>query len=189
MTRQSIPDEELIRRFRAGDASAFEGVVARWEPEILRLAFRLTGDLDEARDVMQTTLMRTHATLAGFQGDARFSTWLYRVVVNVYRDRRRGAAADEHARRGAARVRPGADATTPERAAVQRETVELVARAVLTLPSDEREVVVLRHYGDLPFPEIARVLDAPATTVKSRMARGLLRLRARLKELEEELET
>jgi RNA polymerase sigma-70 factor (ECF subfamily) len=85
-------DEELALRFRAGDTSAFEAMVARWNEPILELATRLTGDFDEAKDVRQMALLKTYRGLATFEGRARFSTWIYRVVLNLCRDRKRNSA-------------------------------------------------------------------------------------------------
>jgi len=175
-------DEELVRRFRSGESQAFEDLVRRWNEPLLQLAYRLTGDLDAARDLRQMALLQTYRRLDTFRGDARLSTWLYRVVLNLSRDRHRKLAADERVihgvRRNGQRVEPPADESL-----IRDEVVERVSRAVLALPAPEREVVVLRQYHELPFPAIAEVLGAPVTTVKSRMARGLELLRSRLLEL------
>jgi RNA polymerase sigma-70 factor (ECF subfamily) len=178
-------DEELVRRHQEGDPRAFEAMVVRWNEPILELATRLVGDLEEAKDVRQMALLKTYHGLATFEGRARFSTWIYRVVLNLCRDRKRGA---EVRARSEAAVREREDDYVLEETgfhvARDREVAEIVARAVLALPPAEREVVVLRQYHDLPFPAIAEVLGAPVTTVKSRMARGLELLRARLATLE-----
>jgi RNA polymerase sigma-70 factor (ECF subfamily) len=180
-----LPDEELVLRFQGGDESAFEAMVARWNEPILQLATRLTGDLEEAKDVRQMALLKTYQGIRSFEGRARFSTWIYRVVLNLCRDRKRGA--DARARvEAAVREREG-DYLLEETGfhlARDRELAQIVARAVLELPSSEREVVVLRHYHELPFPTIAEILGAPVTTVKSRMSRGLDLLRTRLAALE-----
>src|SRR5262245_17487241 len=88
-----LPDEELVLRFQGGDESAFEAMVARWNEPILQLATRLTGDLEEAKDVRQMALLKTYQGIGGFEGRARFSTWIYRVVLNLCRDKKRGNAA------------------------------------------------------------------------------------------------
>jgi len=179
-------DEQLVDRFRSGDASAFEAMVARWNEPILQLATRLTGDLEEARDIRQMALIKTHQGLARFEGRSRFSTWIYRVVLNLCRDRSRGQ--ESRARTLEASVRESDQDYVLEETgfhvARDRELAEIVARAVLSLPAHEREVVVLRHYHDLAFPAIAEILGAPTTTVKSRMTRGLELLRTRLAALE-----
>jgi len=181
-----LPDEELALRFQRGDASAFEAMVARWNEPILQLATRLTGDLEEAKDVRQMALLKTYQGLAHFEGRARFSTWIYRVVLNLCRDKKRNAAVRTRALEGSVREREG-DYVLEEtgfHVARDRELARIVAEAVLELPAAEREVVVLRHYHELAFPAIAEILGSPVTTVKSRMTRGLSLLRARLATLE-----
>jgi RNA polymerase sigma-70 factor (ECF subfamily) len=179
-------DEDLVLRFQGGDESAFEAMVERWNEPILQLATRLTGDLEEAKDVRQMALLRTYQGIARFERRARFSTWVYRVVLNLCRDRKRSHAVRERVLEGSVRERSG-DYVLEETGfhkARDRELAEIVARAVLELPASEREVVVLRHYHELPFPAIAEILGAPVTTVKSRMSRGLELLRTRLAALE-----
>lgn len=187
-----LSDEELIRRFRQGEEPVFEELVARWSPVVLQLALRLLGDPEEARDVRQMALLRTYRALGDFDGRASFSTWLYAVVLNLCRDQ--GRRREREARLLAARsseVAPlallnghAAELVTPERESAARERAERVAEAVLALDPREREVVVLRHYHEFSFPEIAEILGAPITTVKSRLAKGLERLRVRLQHLE-----
>ena len=179
-------DEDLVLRFQSGDGTAFEAMVERWNEPILQLATRLTGDLEEAKDVRQMALLKTYQGLDRFEGRARFSTWIYRVVLNLCRDRKRGAAVRERTLAASVREREG-DYVLEEtgfHVARDREVAHIVARAVLELPASEREVVVLRHYHDLGFPAIAEILGSPVTTVKSRMTRGLELLRARLATLE-----
>jgi RNA polymerase sigma-70 factor (ECF subfamily) len=179
-------DEDLVHRFQGGDASAFEAMVVRWNEPILELATRLVGDLEEAKDVRQMALLKTYQGLQGFEGRARFSTWIYRVVLNLCRDKKRSVGARERAFEGAVREREG-DYVLEETGfhlARDREVAGIVAKAVLSLPAPEREVVVLRHYHELAFPAIAEILGAPVTTVKSRMTRGLELLRTRLATLE-----
>ena len=179
-------DEDLVLRFQGGDESAFEAMVVRWNEPILELATRLTGDLEEAKDVRQMALLKTYQGLERFEGRARFSTWIYRVVLNLCRDRKRSAALRERVVAGAVRAGEG-DYVLEETGfhlARDRELASIVAKAVLGLPAAEREVVVLRHYHELPFPAVAEILGAPVTTVKSRMTRGLELLRTRLATLE-----
>jgi len=179
-------DEELVLRFQSGDEGAFEAMVVRWNEPILQLATRLTGDHEEAKDVRQMALIKIYQGLAAFEGRARFSTWIWRVVLNLCRDRKRSAGVRTRTLEGSVRERDG-DYVLEEtgfHVARDRELAKVVAQAVLELPTSEREVVVLRHYHDLPFPAIAEILGSPVTTVKSRMARGLTLLRTRLATLE-----
>ena len=179
-------DEDLVQRFRSGHESAFEAMVVRWNEPILQLATRLTGDLEEAKDVRQMALIKTYQNLKGFEGRARLSTWIWRVVINLCRDRKRSDSVRSRTLERSVREKDG-DYVLEEtgfHVARDRELAEIVAEAVLALPPAEREVLVLRHYHDLGFPAIAEILGAPVTTVKSRMTRGLTLLRARLAKLE-----
>ena len=180
-------DEELVRRFQEGEEAVFEELVERWSPVVLRLANRLLGDPEEARDVRQMALIRTYHALAAYHGgDGRgsVSTWLYRVVLNLCRDQGRRRERELRREQRAAEGAAAQDPLEPGRECAAREQAARVAAAVLALPAREREVVVLRHYHELTFPEIAAVLGKPITTVKSRLAKGLGRLRIRLQGLE-----
>jgi RNA polymerase sigma-70 factor (ECF subfamily) len=179
-------DEDLVRRFQDGDETAFEAMVSRWNGPILELATRLTGDPEEAKDLRQMALLKTYQGLHAFQGRARFSTWIYRVVLNLCRDRARGGEARTRLFERHARRQDGEPvlSETGFHVARDQEVARLVSRAVLALPAREREVVVLRHYHELPFPAIAEIVGSPVTTVKSRMTRGLELLRTRLATLE-----
>ena len=179
-------DDELIGRFRRGESRAFEELIARWDRRVLGLAYRLSRDVEEARDVRQAAFLRAYQCLATFNGQARFSTWMHQVVLNLCRDRARAVDARE---RALAHTAGRADesvrvAPSPLAAAEKLEIADAVAEAIGALPLPEREVLVLRHYQGLPFPEIAEVLGAPASTVKSRMERALARLRVSLSEWE-----
>ena len=130
-------DEDLVRRFQGGDETAFEAMVTRWNAPLLQLATRLTGDLEEAKDVRQMALLKTYQGLERFEGRARFSTWIYRVVLNLCRDRKRSAALRERVVAGAVRAGEG-DYVLEETGfhlARDRELASIVAKAVLGLPA------------------------------------------------------
>ncbi|MHC4695186.1 MAG: sigma-70 family RNA polymerase sigma factor [Planctomycetota bacterium] len=180
-------DAELIGRARSGDSNAFARLAARWEGKAYALAYRFTLDAHESEDIRQTALIRAYQALRTFKGDASFSTWFYRVVLNLCRDRHRMRLVRDNAQRrarrengGHVRIQRSADA-----AVEQAETKRRVAEAVKSLPRAMREVVIMRHYEDLPFARIAEILDAPVSTVKSRMAKGLRLLRHELEDVEQ----
>lgn len=170
-------DRDLIQRHQAGDPAAFEVLATRWNDRLVDLAFRLTGDAEEARDIRQLALLRMTRALDRFNPAAPFSTWIYRVVANLCIDRRR---ADDARRRHetSAASRRGTIADPADDA--RREVHDTVARAVGALAAADRIVVALKHYQGLTFDEIARVLDCPPSTVKTRMSRALAALRPRL---------
>jgi RNA polymerase sigma-70 factor (ECF subfamily) len=176
-------DEELVRACLAGDESAFGVLVERWQRKIQGAILRLVDSRDEARDLAQEAFLKAYRNLAGFKQEARFSSWLYQIALNLCRDRmrrRRGRtliSLDEMADGGALMVQAGPDA---HELLEVRDLSRRVERAVRSLPDEQREVIVLKEYQGLTFLEIAQALDVPVSTVKTRLYRGLGLLRTRL---------
>jgi RNA polymerase sigma-70 factor, ECF subfamily len=177
-------DEELVEACRAGEASAFDVLVARWEDRIRGAAYRILGSEDEARDVAQEAFLKAYRGLPGFKQEARFSSWLYQIATNQCRDRLRRRktrpqvsleALEEAGGTLIVETRPGAH----ERL-LERDLAETVKRAIHALPEEQRVVVILKEYQELTFLEIAQALDVPVSTVKTRLYRGLVQLRLRL---------
>jgi RNA polymerase sigma-70 factor (ECF subfamily) len=176
------PDEELVAAFQGGDYSAFDVLVRRWERKMQGAAFRLLGSEEDARDVSQEAFLKAFRALDRFRGQAKFSSWLYQIVLNLCRDRarrRRGrswVSWDELSEEGGAL--PSQDDGWQR--LETRDLSRRVASAMAALPEDQREVIVLKEYEGLTFPEIAELLDVPLSTVKTRLYRGLTQLRKRL---------
>lgn len=180
----SRTDEELVASSLAGDPSAFDLLVLRWDRKIQGAIYRLMGSEDEARDLCQEAFLKAYRGLGGFKGEARFSSWLYQIALNLCRDRmrrRRGRvllsldALDTEAQGAVLR-----DEASTHDLVEARDLQQRVRAAVMALPDDQREVIVLKEYEGLTFQEIAEVLDLPVSTVKTRLYRGLERLRERL---------
>ncbi len=178
-------DEELVEACQAGEASAFDVLLARWEDRIRGAAFRFLGSEDEARDVAQEAFLKAYRGLSGFKQQARFSSWLYQIATNLCRDRLRrrktrplvSLEALEEAGPVIAETRAGAH----ERL-IERDLARVVRGAIEALPLEQREVVILKEYQELTFLEIAQALDVPVSTVKTRLYRGLDQLRLRLED-------
>lgn len=176
-------DEELIEACQAGESSAYDVLVGRWEDRIRGACWRLLGSQDEARDVAQEAFLKAYRALPGFKREARFSSWLYQIAVNLCRDRlrrrrtRATVSLDELEAAGPVLVeaRPGA-----QEALIRDDLALAVRRAIAALPAEQREVVILKEYQGLTFLEIAQALDVPVSTVKTRLYRGLGQLRLRL---------
>lgn len=175
----------------ADDHAAFAQLVARWEQPIQRLCARMTGDLHRAEDLAQEAFSRVFSRRRDYQPAAKFSTWLWRIAINLCHDElRRRQRRPEHPLEaegddgveGAAVQFPG-HGLSPAEVVEKLEQAEIVRRALLQLPETYREVVVLRHYEGLKFHEIAEVLGIPEGTVKSRMFEALDRLGGILKRL------
>ncbi len=178
-------DESLVDAAKAGDREAFTRLIRRWDARVLNLAYRLTGDPEDAQDLRQAAFFRAYSALSRFSGDALFSTWLYRIVVNLCRDRARSRQA--HMRTIGLPSDQAAVADLPEPTCTGSERRDelraVVAAAVSSLPDREREVVVLRHFQEQTFREIAEILETPVATVKSRTLTALQRLRAEFERL------
>ena len=177
-------DEELVAAFQDGDASAFDHLVRRWDRRIHGAIYRVVGADEDARDLCQEAFLKAYRGLGTFKREARFSSWLYQIALNVCRDRirrRKGKVAvslDELEETSDVRLR--ASAPSPLDLVERRDLKRLVERAMATLTEDEREVIVLKEYQGLTFPEIAETLAIPQSTVKTRLYRGLSQLRHRL---------
>ncbi|HVY69669.1 MAG TPA: sigma-70 family RNA polymerase sigma factor [Verrucomicrobiae bacterium] len=182
-------DEQAMWRVQThDDEAAFATLVRRWEGTIQRLCTRMLGDAHRGQDAAQETFSRLFARRKDYQADGKFSSFLWRVAMNLCYDelRRRKRRAEESldAEPDGA-LAPIAlledDEPHPDARLAANEQAEMVRRALLQLPEVYRSVVVLRHYEDLKFREIAEVLEIPEGTVKSRMAEALTLLERLLK--------
>ena len=188
-------DEELVARATAGDQDSFNQLVARWERPIYALAYRTLGREEEARDVVQEAFLRAYRGLKGFKGEAKFSSWLYRITLNLCRDwiRRERRAPIVQVPEGVDPV-DLADAQVSPSESVEdlvgrREMSQAVAKAMAELPEEQRVAIMLKEYHGLTFQEIADQLDCPLSTVKTRLYQGLSVLRRRLERQQSETAT
>ena len=179
-------DEELVALATTGDLESFNQLVVRWERPIYALAYRTLGREEEARDVVQEAFLRAFRGLRGFKGQAKFSSWLYRITLNLCRDwiRRERRAPLVQAPEGTDAVDLADDRVAAEPSVedlvAQREMSAAVARAMADLPEEQRAAILLKEYHGLTFQEIADMLDCPLSTVKTRLYQGLSVLRRRL---------
>ena len=178
----------MLRVQRVDDSRAFAVLVRRWQGPIRRLCTRMTGDAHRGEDLAQETFARVFVHRKRYRSGARFSTFIWRIALNLCRDERRKTGRQTDASFGGSDNEGSAPSETavsreapPEVVASGRERARLVRRALLRLAQPYREVVVLRHYEGLKFREIAEVLEIPEGTVKSRMAEALSRLAQILK--------
>jgi RNA polymerase sigma-70 factor (ECF subfamily) len=173
---QDNDDAALVTRTIAGDAAAFEELVTRYHKVLFRVACRMLGDYDEAADATQVAFISAYRKLYTFDSRFRFFSWLYRILLNECLNAKRDRRPHEA-------VQPSmAIAATPLELLEAEERKRRVQLALLSLPHDYREVVVLRHFAELSYDEIATTLAIPVRTVKSR----LYTARQRLKEVLDE---
>jgi len=178
-------DEELVARSIRGDADSFNQLILRWERPIYALAYRTIGREEDARDVCQETFLRAFRALPGFRGQAKFSSWLYRIALNLCRDwmrrERRAPIAqppeDVDLMELAAAVEP---AESIEALVIRRDLSRIVEQAMAALPEEQRTAIVLKEYHGLTFQEIADLVGCPLSTVKTRLYQGLTVLRREL---------
>ncbi len=178
-------DEELVTRSTGGDLDSFNQLVVRWERPIYALAYRVIGREEDARDVCQETFLRAFRALGGFKGQAKFSSWLYRIALNLCRDwiRRERRTPVAQAPEGVDLIELAGE-TSPsesvEELVARREIGRAVARAMADLPEEQRTAIILKEYHGLTFQEIADMQDCPLSTVKTRLYQGLSVLRRQL---------
>jgi RNA polymerase sigma-70 factor (ECF subfamily) len=180
-------DEELVARSMGGDLDSFNQLVLRWERPIYALAYRVIGREEDARDVAQETFLRAFRALKGFKGQAKFSSWLYRITLNLCRDwiRRERRTPVVQAPEGIDVIELAGEDTpseTVEELVSRHELGRAVAKAMSQLPEEQRTAIILKEYHGLTFQEIADLLDCPLSTVKTRLYQGLTVLRKQLRE-------
>lgn len=178
--RMKVSDEDLARAAADGDGEAFAGLLARHYDGLFRLAFRLTGTRDQAEDLTQDICAALPAKLTGFRGDARFTTWLWRVAVNGAHDRRRKAATR-------ARHTDGWGDWEVNRQAENREAAEAsdwLSQAMNALNDELRDTLALVLDG-MTHAQTAEVLDVSEGTISWRISEAKKRLRD-MRELEDQ---
>ena len=179
-------DEELVARSIAGDTESFNQLILRWERPIYALAYRQIGREDDARDIVQDAFLRAFRALPGFKGEAKFSSWLYRITLNLCRDfmRRARRAPFLPVPEGMELTDLASTESTPvesvEDVVTREDLSRHVARAMGALPEEQRSAILLKEYHGLTFQEIAEMQGVPLSTVKTRLYQGLTVLRREL---------
>jgi len=178
-------DEELVEKSIAGDLDSFNQLVQRWERPIYALAYRTIGREEDARDVVQEAFLRAFRALPGFKGQAKFSSWLYRITLNLCRDwmRRERRTPELQAPEGVDVIELAAEqgpVESVEDLVSRRDMGRRVARAMEALSEEQRTAIVLKEYEGLTFQEISDLLGVPLSTVKTRLYQGLHVLRREL---------
>jgi RNA polymerase sigma-70 factor (ECF subfamily) len=180
-------DEELVARAQGGDIESFNQLIVRWERPIYALAYRVIGKEEDARDVCQDAFLRAYRALPGFKGQAKFSSWLYRIALNLCRDwirRQRRAPVsqlpeDMDAIELASEKGP---VESIEDLVARRELSAIVEVAMSELSEEQRTAIILKEYHGMTFQEIADMQGCPLSTVKTRLYQGLSLLRRRLEQ-------
>jgi RNA polymerase sigma-70 factor (ECF subfamily) len=180
-------DEELVASAQGGDVESFNQLIVRWERPIYALAYRVIGREEDARDVCQDAFLRAYRALPGFKGQAKFSSWLYRIALNLCRDwiRRQRRAPVSQLPEDVDAIELAA-ATGPvesiEELVARRELSAIVEEAMSVLSEEQRTAIILKEYHGMTFQEIADMQGCPLSTVKTRLYQGLSLLRRRLEQ-------
>ncbi len=183
-THEDIQDELLVLQCQEGDGEAMKVLIARWHPRLGRLAWRLTGERDAAQDIVQDAWLAIVRGLRRLDDPARFRSWAYRIVTNKCADWTRRRVVQRSAAedlRAAAVSGSGSSSSDAE----STDPVIRIRDALAKLPSEQRAVLSLHYLDGIGVAEIARTLDVPEGTVKSR----LYHARSRLKHVLERMET
>ena len=166
-----------------GDGSAFEEIVRAYEKNVYNLALRMTASREDALDLSQEAFLKAYSSLHTFRGESKFSVWLYRIVSNTCLDflrvraRRNETSLEREDEDGeTARREIPDESLSPERLLERKLTRESVQRALMSLPEDQRKILLLREIEGLSYEEIARVLSLESGTVKSRIFRARRKL-------------
>lgn len=192
--QMAIQDAILVKRFNAGDETAFVEIMTRYRQRLLSVAFSLLHNHADAEEITQDAFIRAHRGLAKFRGDAALATWLHRIALNLARNRywyyfRRcrhatlsldGAFSETN--QGSFAELVAANAAGPEREAAASEFAELITLCMTQLEARPREILILRNTQNHSYGEIAQKLGISVGTVKSRIARAREGLRILLTE-------
>jgi len=185
-----LTDAAFVSKARAGDANAFRVLVERHSRSLFRLAFRMTGNQQDAEDVVQESFLRAYRQLGNFDERASFGTWMYRIASNCSldwvrarkrRNDRMAPVDDENMEDPMAKL-PSED-PTPERLALSSEVREKVAEAMEDLSPTERTAFVLRHFEGMRMEEVSRVLECQPGAAKHSVFRAVQKLRRALEPL------
>lgn len=180
-----LTDEQLVTLSVSEKPEAFGELMRRWERKIFALCFGMLGREDDARDAAQEAFIAAYKNLKNFRGEARVSSWLHRIAVNqcLTTKRRQKTRAEDFLgdEDGAEeRVFVTAERYSPANQAEQGERLQIVRQAVTALPSELRQVIVMKEFEEMTFQEISETLELPLSTVKSRLYTALKQLKMRL---------
>ena len=182
-----FPDAELVKLAQAGDTRAFDELVRRYQEKVFRLCFKILRHEDDAAEALQDAFLSAFRGLKNFKAESTFSTWLYRIATNAalmkYRRRRAGHVSYEQSQGSGDDTEPMAIAdwsAQPLDELLDAETREILSREVEKLPTNEREVFVLRDIMEQSNEQVAKELGLTVAAVKSRLHRARVHLRDRV---------
>jgi RNA polymerase sigma-70 factor, ECF subfamily len=181
MLAEGIGDAECVRRVQRGDTDSFEVLVRRHEKAIFNLVYRLLGNYDEAAEVAQEVFLSAFKSIHQFRGEANFSTWLYRIGLNHASTRRKSLNSTQRRYLPLDGTEVIADsAVDPAKSMEHKEIQQRVQQALNSLDPKDARIILLRDLQDVPYEDVAEMLDIPVGTVKSRLHRARQALKTSL---------
>ena len=181
MVSEAISDAECVRKLQRGETEAFETLIRRHQKTIFNLVYRMLGDYDEAAEISQEAFLSAYRAIGNFRGEANFSTWLYRIALNHATTRRKSMNTRQQRNLPIENTEPVSDPHPgPAETMEKKEIRERVQQALNSLEPDDATVILLRDLQDVPYEEVARVLEIPVGTVKSRLHRARQALKSEL---------
>ena len=180
-----LSDEQMVELATGDDPDAFGEIVKRWERKIFALCFGMLGREDEAKDAAQDAFVAAYKNLSKFRGDAKVSSWLHRIAVNQCltrkrREKTRSESFVEESESTEDKVFTAPSNKAPAKLAEKDERLKAVRQAVSALPTDLRQIVVMKEFEEMTFQEISDATEMPLSTVKSRLYTALKQLRMKL---------
>src|SRR5574341_1153895 len=184
-------DRQLVARAQRGDKQAFEMLVEKYQRKLARLLSRFIRDPAEVEDVTQEAFIRAYRALPAFRGDSAFYTWLYRIGINTAKNYlmalgRRAPTSTEVEAEDAEGYEEGEqlrDISTPESLLLSKEIARTVNATIEELPEELRTAIQLREIEGMSYEDIARIMDCPIGTVRSRIFRAREAIAERLRPL------
>ena len=171
---------EWISRAKSLDAQAFDVLIERYSARLYGFLYRLTGQREDTEDLVQEVFVRVVRTISEFEQVGHFDAWIFRIAMNLVRDRARKSKASQKIPLAEWARGQDKEVRDPEKKLEFVEESEKLQAALNELPDLDREVIMLRHYGQLSFPRIAEILKTPTGTLMARAHRALGKLRAAL---------
>lgn len=170
---------KLINACQSGNVAAFEVLVRKYQDRIIRVLYLLLGNADDAQDVAQETFIRAFRCINAFKGTASFATWLHRIAINSARNWIRDCKREKEILTSADDIWHSVS-DKPEDSLLAKERTLEIRSALAQLPTHYREAIILRHFDELSYEEIAEVQQVPIGTVRSRLAKARMLLQTYL---------
>jgi RNA polymerase sigma-70 factor, ECF subfamily len=180
MLAEGIGDAECVRHIQQGDTDSFEILVRRHQKAIFNLVYRLLGDYDEAAEVTQEVFLSAFKSIHQFRGQANFLTWLYRIGLNHTSTRRKSLNSTQQRYIPLDGTEIADGAGDPATNVEHKEIQQRVQQALNSLDPEDARIILLRDLQDVPYEDVAEMLDIPIGTVKSRLHRARQALKVRL---------